>query len=1116
MDERVRRLTEVLSGIKVVKLYGWESAYLERIRAIREHELSLLRHLGYFFGLMSIIFISAPSIFSLLTFTAFALWGGPNGTPGTFTPKIVFVSLTLFSMLRDPIGKLSDATTCTIEVVVGMRRVQRFLLREELDAGQIERHDAIATPPEGVPMIAIRQATFSWHGSKPSSTKSLDLPAAQGQDPAHESEIFPDNSDECELLLPPSAESTSQDNPPTALRPTLDNITIDFAPQKLTAIVGRVGQGKSSLLSAMLGEMYRWQGTVTMYGRVAYVPQQAWIMNATVRANILFGQEYEAKRYEAIVAACGLEPDLATLPAGDATEIGERGINLSGGQKQRVALARAAYADADVYLLDDPLSAVDAHVDRHLWERLVGPRGLLAGKTRVLVTHGIHHLRQVDRIVVLKDGRVAEQGRYEELMARRDMFYQLIKEYSVAERMERKKKKQNKGVSSHQGGEALEGDVSSSAGSLSEDGLDGCNSDTQHSPLVGAAAATGAGSEDIDTDDTASDGADKVAAAVQEEGKAQRKQDTEAELIKQELLRTGKIGLDVSMIYIKGLSFRLYGLVIVLHLVAHSCNISGTLWLKRWATTAASLVFGDDSPEAISVSRLLGVYSVFALSYVGLFVVIQIIMFAYARVRASRVIHDNLLKRVLRLPMAFFDTTPLGRVINRFSSDMFTIDDRVPWRFVDMVNFGISVMATVCIVLYSTPLVAIVLFPCLGLALYVIQWHYVRAGAVIKRLHTVQLRLLSALLALAVSAAAVVMAVIGSRKGWSALDPGMIGLSMTFVLTWTEDVAWLVRIYGDLQTYLVGLERIQEYTDLPVEAPAQREDWESRPLPPSSLHSRGGHLVFRHYSTRYREGTDLVLRDVSFEVQPGEKIGIVGRTGAGKSSLTLALFRIVEAANSHWAKMASPYANITTDESERGRHPDELIDGGKIEVDGVDISTLGLDDLRHSLAIIPQDPTLFAGTVRDNLDPFGEHQDADLWQALERASLKATVQALPDGLGLLSAVAAQGENFSVGQRSLLCLARALLRKEAKILVLDEATSSVDLQTDEWIQRTIRAEFEDRTILTIAHRIKTVMDYNKILVLDQGRVVEFAAPNVLLQDKQSLFYRLALQAGEVQE
>lgn len=371
--------------------------------------------------------------------------------------------------------------------------------------------------------------------------------------------------------------------------------------------------------------------------------------------------------------------------------------------------------------------------------------------------------------------------------------------------------------------------------------------------------------------------------------------------------------------------------------------------------------------------------------------------------------------------------------------------------------------------------------------------------------------------------------------GRYTVEASVLGLSMSFAMGITDCVMWLCRDFSEWQSHLIAIERVQEYTDKHTEAP----ELTSKVVP--DLWPAQGRVVFTDYSTRYREGLDLVLKHLSFEIRPQEKIGIVGRTGAGKSSLTLALFRIVEAANSSWARASdnSGYhdrkSSGTDDNDVSGdsdEHTpllggtssgpdnntsiageDEEIDGGAIEIDGVDISTLGLTDLRKHLAIIPQDPTLFAGTIRDNLDPFQELTDADLWEALERAHLKDFVRSLPGGSGLGAEVAQNGENFSVGQRSLICLARALLRK-SKILILDEATAAVDVETDELIQRTIREEFKDRTVLTIAHRIKTVMDSDRILVMDQGRVAEFDEPRVLLQREESVFFKLAHQAGEI--
>ncbi|KAF9954089.1 hypothetical protein BGZ72_004920 [Mortierella alpina] len=405
MDQRVRLTTEVLAGIKVVKIYGWESAFLDRIKILRDKELAALRTIGIVQAFMSIVFISSPLVISLITFGVYARWGGPDFTPGTLTPQTVFVSMTLFAMLRGPIANLSEATTSIISIVVGTRRIQEFLLREEIREDDINRSKSMPRDPQE-PLILIKDASFTWSNS---------------------ADVTDEEADERDRLLPPHV---LQQTPESV--PALRHINFSVAHKSLTAVVGRIGQGKSSLLSAIIGEMYKCQGLVQVSGNLAYVPQHAWILNATLRDNIIFGREYDEARYKQVVFACGLEPDIAILSHGDLTGIGERGINLSGGQKQRVSLARAVYQDADIYLLDDPLSAVDAHVDRHLWENVIGPTGLLRNKARVLVTHGIHHLKEVDQIVVLKEGAITEQGHYNELMKVKGTFHKLMKEYSVS------------------------------------------------------------------------------------------------------------------------------------------------------------------------------------------------------------------------------------------------------------------------------------------------------------------------------------------------------------------------------------------------------------------------------------------------------------------------------------------------------------------------------------------------------------------------------------------------------------------------------------------------------------------------------------------------------------
>ncbi|KAF9541403.1 hypothetical protein EC957_003079 [Mortierella hygrophila] len=532
----------------------------------------------------------------------------------------------------------------------------------------------------------------------------------------------------------------------------------------------------------------------------------------------------------------------------------------------------------------------------------------------------------------------------------------------------------------------------------------------------------------------------------------------------------------------------------------------------------------------------------------------------WAGVRATVRLHDGLLGSIMHLPMSFFDTTPLGRIVNRFSTDIFATDNTLPWSFMSVLMFGISVLGTIIVIAATTP-IFLAIVPPLAAGFVLVQIYYIRPSRSLKRIDStsrspvyqhftetlvgvstiramgvegrfilqneekatisanayftyqmvarwLQIRLET--LGACIVLGAGLFAVLDRRS----LDPGMVGLALSYALTVTSDITMVIRSYCELQNQLVSVERIDEYLAKNSEPPAHLSEDSNLP----ENWPQAGHIEFRNYSTRYRQGLDLVVKDISFEVQPAEKVGIVGRTGAGKSSLTLALFRIIEAANSHWAQSSHNGEDLDTMPTKVVEDADlEKVavdeDGGSIWIDGVDISTVGLSRLRKNLAIIPQDPTLFAGTVRENLDPFEELEDAELWEALERAHLKEHISTLAGGLSFK--VSQNGDNFSVGQRSLICLARALLRK-TKVLVLDEATAAVDVETDELIQKTIRKEFKDRTILTIAHRIKTVMDSDKILVLEKGQVEEFETPEQLVKNKESLFFKLARQAGEIKE
>lgn len=618
-----------------------------------------------------------------------------------------------------------------------------------------------------VPVVEIKDGMFAW-------------------DPeGHEGE----SEDEVKKNLTLEDKETSLEDEATAKKeksPTLTNINLEFKQGMLAAIVGRVGQGKSSLLNAIIGDMYKYKGSVRIYGRMAYVPQQAWILNATVRDNILFGNAFDQARYDLVLTVCGLLPDMEILPAGDQTEIGERGINLSGGQKQRVCLARATYDDADLYLLDDPLSAVDAHVAQHLWKNLLGPNGFLKTKTRILVTHAVQFLGDTDRIVVLKDGQINETGQYHELMDAGRSFYQLIKEYSVNHRHHHKKHKEID-VTVEESSE-LESDVST------EDG------------------------DEVESD----------AIVVK---------DDKGELVAEEKMVEGSVSWSVYIKYVKSTSYKYALTVVALYALVQSIQIGSNIWLQYWVTNSAS---GN-----LTLSGYLGIYAAFIVAFVLLSALVTYFAMVLAIVRAARRLHERLLDKVLRLPMSFFDTTPLGRIVNRFSSDILSVDEMIPWNVFHTVICTFSVLATMIIIALNTPIFLAVV-PFLVIIYGFVQAYYVRSSRALKRIDSVTkspiyqhfsetltgvttIRALDAgkrfiaenaaradvsanayfawivtnrwlqirleCLGSVIVLAAALFAVLGR----DTLNPASAGLALSYAMGVTQDIVWLVSALCDLQ-----------------------------------------------------------------------------------------------------------------------------------------------------------------------------------------------------------------------------------------------------------------------------------------------------------------------------
>uniref|UniRef100_A0A8C2UKP5 ATP binding cassette subfamily C member 3 n=1 Tax=Coturnix japonica TaxID=93934 RepID=A0A8C2UKP5_COTJA len=917
----------------------------------------------------------------------------------TLDAEKAFVSLSLFNILKFPLAMLPQLISNIAQTSVSLKRIQQFLSHDELDPNCVERN--VIAP--GKEFGAVLHACF---------LHSINL------------------------LVPSGA---------------------------LVAVVGHVGCGKSSLLSALLGEMEKLEGEVAVKGSVAYVPQQAWIQNATLKDNILFGQAPNEQKYQNILEACALKADLEVLPGGDHTEIGEKGINLSGGQRQRVSLARAVFSSSDIYLLDDPLSAVDSHVAKHIFDQVIGPDGVLKGKTRVLVTHGIGFLPQVDHIVVLADGKISEMGSYQELLKQNKAFAEFLRNYALDENIE-------------------------------EDELTSTVLKRERFFPNGSVALTR-----------------QLSVISSEGGECPSKMSARRRLY-QPALDILQVKLTVFWQYMKAVSPVISLIICFLYCCQNAAAIGANVWLSDW--TNEPVINGTQH----NTSMRIGVYAALGLLQ-GFIVFVSSFTLAMGGINAARKLHAALLENKFHTPQSFYDTTPTGRVINRFSKDIFVIDEVIPPTILMFLGTFFVSLSTMIVIIASTPLFAVVIVP-LAVLYFFVQRFYVATSRQLKRLESVSRSPIYSHFSETISGTSVIRAYqreksfidISDRKvdenqkcyypsivsnrwlgirvefvgncivlfaalfaviGKSSLNAGLVGLSVSYALQVTLALNWMVRTTSDLETNIVAVERIKEYSETETEAPWIIED----KRPPADWPSRG-ELEFVNYSVRYRKGLDLVLKDLNLQVHGGEKIGIVGRTGAGKSSMTLCLFRILEAAK------------------------------GEIRIDGVRISEIGLHDLRSRLTIIPQDPVLFSGTLRMNLDPFNKYSDEEVWKALELSHLKKFVSSQPSMLEFECSEG--GENLSVGQRQLICLARALLRK-TRILILDEATAAIDLETDDLIQMTIRTQFEDCTVLTIAHRLNTIMDYTRILVLDNGTIAEFDTPTNLIASR-GIFYGMAKDAG----
>ncbi|XP_046823149.1 probable multidrug resistance-associated protein lethal(2)03659 isoform X2 [Vespa crabro] len=1035
-DERVRLTNEIITGIQAIKMYTWEKPFSDLIEKARKKEINVIRSTSYIRGVTMSFIIFTTRMCLFITILAYVL------LDGKITAEKVFILTAYYNILRQTMTVFfPQGITQVAEAMVSIRRLQKFMMYEEVTSKKKVDNKHIVKQKNKNKTNLNNEVNDDIINKRNSSTEQPKL----------------DNEDLIKLERV-SAKWFSSEN-----EYTLQDINIRVRPGELIAIVGQVGSGKSSLLNVILKELKVCSGNLQVNGSISYASQEPWLFAGSVRQNILFGQAMDQVRYNNVIKVCQLKRDFTLLPYGDKTIVGERGISLSGGQRARINLARAVYAESDIYLLDDPLSAVDAHVGKHMFEECIVK--YLKGKTRVLVTHQLQYLHNVSRIIVLKDGVIQAEGTYDELGSKGVDFGHLLETPTNDEEQS-----------------------SSTPASRSN----------SRNPSITSLSS-------YKTNDTSKQPEPEEVAEMRTKGSV-----------------SGKV---YAGYFLAGGNWCIVALVFGFCVMAQSAASGGDFFISKWVNMEETSidVTKDGATHLnwkgpIERETCIYIYTAFTVFTIAITLVRSLSFFNMC-MRASTTLHDKMFRCISNAKMLFFNTNNSGRVLNRFSKDMGAVDELLPIALIDCIQIGLALLGIITVVAIANPwlMIPTVL---IGLIFYYLRVFYIATSRSVKRLEGItrspvfghlnatlqglptirsfeageilikefdnhqDLHSSAWFIFIASSRAfgfwldvfcLVYIALVtlsflimyddaaGSMKG------GDVGLAITQSIGLTGMFQWGMRQSTELENQMTSVERILEYSKIEGEPPL-----ESTPdkKPPENWPQQGK-IEFKGVSMRYSLLESPVLMDLTFFIKPKEKVGIVGRTGAGKSSLISALFRFAE------------------------------IDG-PILIDGIDTSTIGLHDLRSIMSIIPQEPFLFSGTLRRNLDPFDNYQDNLLWQALEEVELKE--------MGLEAHINEGGSNLSVGQRQLVCLARAIVRNNP-ILILDEATANVDPRTDELIQKTIRKKFENCTVLTIAHRLHTVMDSDRILVMDAGHAVEFDHPHILLQNNKGYLYSMVQETGQ---
>ncbi|XP_077967877.1 ATP-binding cassette sub-family C member 5-like isoform X2 [Styela clava] len=1116
-DTRVRMMNEVLTCVKLIKMYAWEDSFADSIKTIRSDERKVLTKQAMIQSLQISVVPIVPVLSTVLTFLVHTLMGYP------LYPDQAFTVIAIFNAMRFILAILPMSVKAVAEVFVSFDRMDDLLLMEEMKEYSV-------SPKSRNNAVELRNMTVAWdviEKTQSGEDKKKDFKKQE-----------------------------------VGLEETVDvmfDIDLTVPKGSLLGICGSVGAGKSSLVCSMMGQTRIKKGIVGIDGSMAYVPQQAWIFHATVRDNITFGKPFIQEKYDKVVEACCLRPDFDILTDGDMTEVGERGINLSGGQRQRISLARAVYSENDIVILDDPLSAVDAHVGKTIFFDCI--KKLMLGKTVIFVTHQLQYLKDCDQVLLLKRGRVAEIGLHDDLMEAGKDYAELINNFYL----EQDDDKDNTEALDKDLVEKILKERKASTASAKDLQLDRLSiGSSNHDEFSSSPMLKRMGSVREKVDSLQAEGGAYVDDAVVAEFDEEK---TRTTLVQAETQSSGSVSSKTYYAYVHAAggwcaAITCLTLFALLIFGATLDNWWLTIWVNAGAyvtnctsptsdqilensTTYATTTISDawnttvycgdyEFTANISEGDRLGFYQAvyFIILIITLIIVVlKALMYTHIVIGASSRLHDKIFRVVFGSPMSFFDVTPTGRILNRFSRDMDDMDVRLPqtmetfliqaWLVVFSIISIVLVFPAFIIVVIILALVFVYLYRIFRIAVRELKridnvtrsplfshvtstvqglgtiHAYKKTDAFIEKFDTLMdastspylcyyssMRWLAVRLdAMTISVTFLISLLVVLTTiydiGVGETTAAYAGLALSYSVQMTGLFQVCVRFSVETESYYTSVERVVEYiTGCPSEAP--RKIKKSRP--PQEWPSRG-EIVFDNSTMRYRPELPLVLRGLRFTVKPNEKVGIVGRTGSGKSSLGMVLFRLVELAH------------------------------GRILIDGLEIGKMGLEDLRKKLSIIPQDPVLFVGTVRYNLDPFEQYKDSEIWMALERTHMKRAITELP--MKLETEVVENGENFSVGERQLMCMARALLR-HSRIIMLDEATAAIDSQTDALVQETIRDAFSDCTMLTIAHRLNTVLTCDRILVMDNGYVAEFDEPASLLLNPNSQFSQMIAAAASIQD